>query len=161
MMRVIQISFARYPVSRAVPARFAQVPRTGGDALIPKEFQKSNLALELKSGKKRLEGALQGLSDEQCERAGATRFGSVMDVLSEIVTAKFLARMEVSDRLPSLPIDHLANPKDKTSGAPETGQPTTAKSVKKLLPVRWRTVRAWKSRVVIAERVEDLPLLNA
>jgi hypothetical protein len=23
--------------------------------------------------------------------------------------------------------------------------------------VRWRTVRAWKSRMVIAERVEDLP----
>jgi hypothetical protein len=23
--------------------------------------------------------------------------------------------------------------------------------------VRWRTVRAWKSRVVIAERIEDLP----
>jgi len=23
--------------------------------------------------------------------------------------------------------------------------------------VRWRTVRAWKSRMVIAERIEDLP----
>src|SRR5258708_37013271 len=107
MMRLIQISFARDPVSRAVPARFAQVPRTGGDALIPKEFKKSNLALELKSGKKRLEGALQGLTDEQCERAGATRFGSGMDVLSEIVTAKFLARMEHSDRPPRLLIGNL------------------------------------------------------
>jgi len=28
-------------------------------------------------------------------------------------------------------------------------------------PIRWRTVRAWKSQVVIAERVEDLLLLNA
>jgi hypothetical protein len=25
------------------------------------------------------------------------------------------------------------------------------------IPVRWRTVRAWKSRAVIAERIEDLP----
>ncbi len=28
-------------------------------------------------------------------------------------------------------------------------------------PVRWRTVRAWKSRMVIAERIEDLPSPNA
>jgi len=27
-------------------------------------------------------------------------------------------------------------------------------------PVRWRTVRAWKSRAVIAERIEDLPSPN-
>lgn len=33
---------------------------------------------------------LQGLSDEQCEREGATCFGSVLDVLSEIVTEEFL-----------------------------------------------------------------------
>jgi hypothetical protein len=25
------------------------------------------------------------------------------------------------------------------------------------IPVRWRTIRAWKSRAVIAERIEDLP----
>ena len=52
----------------------------------PKEFQKSNLAIELRAGKKRLEDALHGLSDEQCETAGATRSGSVVDLLSEIVT---------------------------------------------------------------------------
>jgi hypothetical protein len=34
--------------------------------MTPKEFQKSNLAVELKAGKKRLEDALHGLSDEQC-----------------------------------------------------------------------------------------------
>jgi hypothetical protein len=39
--------------------------------MIPKEYQKSNLALELKAGRKRLEDALHVLSDEQCERAGA------------------------------------------------------------------------------------------
>ena len=54
-----------------------------------KEFQKSTLAVELKAGKKRLEDALRGLSGEQCERAGATRSGSVMDLLSEIVTKEF------------------------------------------------------------------------
>jgi len=48
------------------------------------------LAVELKAGKTRLEGALQGLSDEQCEREGATRLGSLLDVLSEIVTEEFL-----------------------------------------------------------------------
>jgi hypothetical protein len=59
--------------------------------MTPKGFQKSNLAIELKAGKKRLEDALHGLSDEQCERAGATRSGSVVDLLSEIVTKEFLA----------------------------------------------------------------------
>ena len=73
----------------------------------PKEFQKSKLAVELKTGKKRLEDALHGLSDEQCERGGATRSGSVLDLVSEIVTAEFLVLMEVSDRLPSLPTNIL------------------------------------------------------
>jgi hypothetical protein len=36
----------------------------------PKKFQKSNLAIELKAGKKRLDDALHGLSGEQCKRAG-------------------------------------------------------------------------------------------
>jgi hypothetical protein len=36
--------------------------------MIPKEYQKSNLALELKAGKNRLEDTLHVLSDEQCER---------------------------------------------------------------------------------------------
>jgi len=41
----------------------------------PKESQKSNLAIELRAGKKRLENALHGLSEEQCESAGSTRSG--------------------------------------------------------------------------------------
>src|SRR5882762_1337317 len=82
-----------------------------------KEFQKSNLAVELKAGKKRLEDALHGLSDEQCQRPGATQFGSVMDLLSEIVTKEFLALMEVSDRLPSLPMNFLANAERRRPGA--------------------------------------------
>src|SRR5258705_171494 len=53
--------------------------------MTPKESQKSNLAVELKTGRKRLKDALHGLSDEQCERAGTTRSGSVVDLLSEIV----------------------------------------------------------------------------
>jgi len=32
--------------------------------MTPKEFRKSNLAIELKAGKKRLEDALHGVSDE-------------------------------------------------------------------------------------------------
>ncbi len=35
--------------------------------MILKEYQKSNLALELKAGKKRLKDTLHVLSDEQCE----------------------------------------------------------------------------------------------
>ena len=75
--------------------------------MTPKQFQKSNLAIELRAGKKRLEDALHGLSDEQWETAGATRSGSVVDLLSEIVTKEFLALMEVSDRLPSLPMNQI------------------------------------------------------
>src|SRR5260370_16593516 len=85
--------------------------------MAPKEFQKSNLAVELKTGRKRLEDALRGLSDEQCERAGATRSGSVVDLLSEIVTKEFLALMEVSDRLPRLPMNLVANA-DRRTPAP-------------------------------------------
>jgi hypothetical protein len=83
-------------------AMFRQFSR--GYAMTPKEFQKLNLAVELKTGRKRLENAHRGLSDEQCERTGATRSGSVVDVLSEIVTKEFLVLMEDSDRLPSLPM---------------------------------------------------------
>jgi hypothetical protein len=77
--------------------------------MTPKEFQKLDLAVELKTGRKRLEGALHGLSDEQCERAGATRSGSLVDLLSEIVTKEFSVLMEGSDRLPSSPMNLLAN----------------------------------------------------
>jgi len=86
--------------------------------MTPKEFQKSNLAVELKTGRKRLEDALHGLSDEQCERAGAIRSGSVVDLLSEIVTKEFLVLTEVSDRLPSSPMNLLANADGRTPTAP-------------------------------------------
>jgi hypothetical protein len=45
--------------------------------VIPKEFERSNLALELKAGRKRLERVLDGLTDEQCAMAGAARSESV------------------------------------------------------------------------------------
>lgn len=101
--------------------------------MTPKEFQKSNLAVELKAGKKRLEDALRGLSDEQCERAGATRFGSVVDLLSEIVTKEFLALMEVSDRLPGLPMNHLANADGRKPTASGRGKAAVNTSVENLL----------------------------
>jgi hypothetical protein len=103
--------------------------------MTPKEFQKSNLAVELKTGRKHLEDVLisRGLSDEQCERAGATRTGSVVDLLSEIVVKEFLVLMEVSDRLPSSPMNLLANADGQTSTASGA-----AKGAANALPLSYR-----------------------
>jgi hypothetical protein len=101
--------------------------------MTPKEFQESNLAFELKTGKKRLEDALRGLSDEQCERAGATPSGSLVDLLSEIVTKEFLALMEVSERLPSLPMNLLANADGRTPTASRAQKGAANTSVENLL----------------------------
>jgi len=101
--------------------------------MTPNEFQKSNLAVELKAGKKRLEHAFHGLSDEQCQRAGATRSGSVVDLLSEIVTMEFLVLMEVSDRLPSLPMNLLANADERTRTASRAENRAANTSVENLL----------------------------
>src|SRR5260370_41598891 len=68
-----------------------------GNAMTPREFQKSHLAVELKAGRKRLEDALHGLSDEQGKRAGAARSGSGVDCLSEVWTEVVLAVMGISD----------------------------------------------------------------
>jgi len=102
-----------------------------GYAMTPKEFQRTNLAVELKTGRKRLQDALHGLSDEQCERARATRSGSVAEVLSEIVTKEFLVLMEVSDRLPSLPTS--ANADGRTPTASRAARDAANKSVENLL----------------------------
>jgi hypothetical protein len=115
----------------------------------PKEFQKSNLAIELKAGKKRLEDALHHLSDEQCETAGTTESGSVVDLLSEIVTKEFLALMEVSDRLPSLPMNLLANADGQTSTASGRDEAAPDKSVKNLL-AEFEVLRS-----AVIRRVED------
>lgn len=128
----------------------AEPTRNGGHPVIPKEFQKSNLVLELKAGKKRLEGALHGLSDEQCARARATQSGSVMEVLSEIVTTEFLALMEVSDRLPELPMNQLSKPDGGTRVPPGTQEPAASKSIENLLAefglLRSAVVRRVESR---------------
>ena len=99
----------------------------------PKEFQKSNLALELKAGKKRLEDALRGLSDDQCETARATQSGSVLDLLSEIVTREFLALMEVSNRLPNLPRNPVLNADGRTPAASGPDAAAPGRSVQSLL----------------------------
>jgi hypothetical protein len=101
--------------------------------MTPREFQKSHLAVELKAGRKRLEDALHGLSDEQCERAGAMRSGSVVDLLSEIVTKEFLALMELSGRLPSLLMNLLANTDGRTPTVSGAEKDATNKSVETLL----------------------------
>jgi hypothetical protein len=101
--------------------------------MTPKEFQKSNLAVELKTGRKRLEDALHGLSDEQCEKSVATRSGSVVNLLSEIVAKEFLVLMEVSDRLPNLPMNLLANADGRTPAASGGKKDATKQSVESLL----------------------------
>jgi hypothetical protein len=67
--------------------------------MIPKEFKRSNLALELKTGKKRLELVLQGLTDEQCGMAGAVRSDSVMEIVSDMIRNELLALNKACQRL--------------------------------------------------------------
>ena len=67
--------------------------------MIPKEFERSNLALELKTGKKRLELVLRGLTDEQCEMAGAVRSDSISMLVSHLIRNEFLALNKASERL--------------------------------------------------------------
>jgi hypothetical protein len=117
--------------------------------MTPKEFQKSNLAVELKIGRKRLEDALHGLSDEQCERAGATQSGSVVDLLSEIVTKEFLVLMEVSDRLPSSPMNLLANADGRTPTASGAEKGAANRPVENLL-AEFGVLRS-----AIIRRIED------
>ena len=67
--------------------------------MIPKEFERSNLALELKTGKKRLELVLHGLTDEQCGMAGAVRSDSITELVSHLIRSEFLALNEACERL--------------------------------------------------------------
>jgi hypothetical protein len=52
--------------------------------VVPKEFERSNLALELKAGKKRLELVLHGLTNEQCGLAGAVQSDSISGLVSHL-----------------------------------------------------------------------------
>ena len=117
----------------SIADRLVRLTQTGVEVLIPKEFEKSTLVLELKAGKKRLENALRGLSDEQSERTGATHAGSVMDVLSMIVNTEILALKEVFDRQPGLPMNHLTNKDERTGIAPGSVQLAASKSIETLL----------------------------
>jgi hypothetical protein len=67
--------------------------------VIPKEFERSNLALELKAGKERLELVLHGLTDEQCGMAGAVRSDSISMVVSHLIRNEFLALNNARERL--------------------------------------------------------------
>jgi hypothetical protein len=117
--------------------------------MTPREFQKSNLVVELKTGKKRLDDALHGLSDEQCERTGATRSGSVVDLLAEIVAKEFVALMEVSDRLPSLPMNVSANANGQKLTTSSAGKDAANKSVDNLL-AEFEVLRS-----AVIRRIED------
>jgi hypothetical protein len=67
--------------------------------VIPKEFGRSNLALELRAGKKRLEIVLHGLTNEQCEMAGAVQSDSISELVSRLTMNEFLALNEACERL--------------------------------------------------------------
>jgi hypothetical protein len=123
--------------------------------MTPKEFQKPSLAFDLKAGKKRLEDALQGLSDEQCQRAGATRSGSVVDLLSQIVTREFLVLMEVSDRLPILPTNSPANANGRTRAVSRAERLAADRSVENLLS-EFRVLRS-----AVIRRLEESALQSA
>lgn len=67
--------------------------------MIPKEFERSNLALELKAGKKRLELVLHGLTSEQCGLAGAVQSDSISELVSYLIKNEFLVLNEACERL--------------------------------------------------------------
>ena len=67
--------------------------------MIPKEFERSNLALELKAGKERLELVLHGLTDEQCGMADAVRSDSISMLVSDLIRNEFLALNKARERL--------------------------------------------------------------
>src|SRR5467141_3919509 len=71
----------------------------GGSLVIPKEFERSYLALELKAGKKRLELVLHGLTNEQCRKAGAVHSDSISELVSHLIKNEFLALNEACERL--------------------------------------------------------------
>src|SRR5258708_18014546 len=71
----------------------------GGSLVIPKGFERSNLALELKAGKKRLELMLHGLTNEQCGMAGAVQSDSISGLVSHLIKNEFLALNEACERL--------------------------------------------------------------
>ncbi len=65
--------------------------------MISKEFERSNLAMELKAGKKRLELVLHGLTNEQRWMAGAVRSDSISMVVSRLISNEFLALEEARE----------------------------------------------------------------
>lgn len=67
--------------------------------MIPKEFERSNLALELKAGKKRLALVLHGLTNEQCKKAGAVQSDSISGLVSHLIENEFLVLIEACERL--------------------------------------------------------------
>jgi hypothetical protein len=79
-----------------------------------------DLSGELRKGKVRLEGALHGLSQEQCEKPGALPSGSVLDTLSQIVSTDFLALRQLSQplTLASTPGSSLAGAERQTTRVP-------------------------------------------
>lgn len=122
--------------------------------MIPEELQKSNLARELKAGKRRLEDALRGLSDEPCKKTGTTRSGSVIDVLSEIVRTEIHALVDVFERAPGLPMNHSTNVDPRARIAPGKLQVATSGSIEALLG-DFRLLRSVLIRHVEGQRSHD------
>ena len=122
--------------------------------MIPEELQKSNLARELKAGKRRLEEALRGLRDESYKKTVATRSDTVIDVLSEIVRTEIYALAEVFERSPGLPIDHSTNVDPRARIGPGKLQLVTSGSIQDLLG-DFRVLRSALIRHVESQRPHD------
>ena len=88
--------------------------------MIPKEFKRSNLALELKAGKERLELVLHGLINEQCRKAGAVQSDSISELVSHLIKNEFLALNDDS----LLPRSNPAASSAKRGLCREEGRPT-------------------------------------
>jgi hypothetical protein len=67
--------------------------------VIPKKFERSNLVLELKTGKKQLKRVLHGLSDVQCGVAGAVGSDSISELVLRLIGNEFLALKEAYKQL--------------------------------------------------------------
>jgi len=113
--------------------------------VIPKEFERSNLAFELTVGKKRLERVLHGLTDEQCGAAGAVQSDSISGLVSRLVKNEFLALNEACERLSGS--DTQSSGVEQHTGFVDRRRRTEPRSIQSLL-AEFEVVRSAIIRLV-------------
>jgi len=118
-----------------------------GGLVIPKEFERSNLALKLKAGKKRLERVLHGLTDEQCGMAGAVRSDSISMLVSHLISNEFLALKEAYERLSGSEGKQTSGVEPRTRFVEKTSQADPNRSIESLL-AEFEVVRSAIIRLV-------------